>query len=81
MRQVVGRDRDGDPIARDYLDVKAAKPAADAGEERVPLVALDAEVTARKGLHHATLDLNEIVSCHSIPFRRSRVDSCSIRDF
>lgn len=61
--------------------MKSAKPAADASEERVPLIALDAEVTARESLHYATLNLDEIVSCHSIPFRRSHVDSCSIRDF
>jgi hypothetical protein len=47
----------------------------------VSLIALDAEVSTREGLHHATLNLNEIVSCHSIPFRRFRVDSLSIRDF
>jgi hypothetical protein len=36
----------------------------------VSLIALDAEVPACERLYDASLNLNEIVSCHSSPFRR-----------
>ena len=43
------------------------------------LVALYSEMTAGKGFHHLTLNLNEIVSCHSIPFRRLPMRGCVMR--
>jgi hypothetical protein len=69
--EVVRRHRDGHAITRHDFDVEPAQPATDASKEGVSLIALDAEVTARESFHHATLNLNEIVSCHSMPFRRS----------
>lgn len=62
--KIVGGYCDGDAIAWNHFDVKAPKPAADAGEERVPLISLHPKMSACEGLDHASLNLDEIVSCH-----------------
>ena len=49
--------------------MEPAQAAADTGQEFVPLIALDSEVTTRECLDHLALNLNEIVSCHATPFR------------
>jgi hypothetical protein len=66
--QIVRRDGDRHAITGDDLDVEASEAPTDAGEERMTLVTLHAEVTAREGLYYFALNLNEIVSCHSKPF-------------
>ena len=76
MGQVVRRDRNRYAITGHDLDVEAAKTAADAGEEGVTLVALDAEMSAGERFHHFALNLDQIVSCHSmtsLPYRGGAV--------
>ena len=72
MGQVVWGDGNRDAITGNDLDVKTTKPPTDAGEKRVPLVALHAEMSARKRLDHSTLDLDQIISCHNAPFCPTR---------
>lgn len=43
----------------------------------MPLVSLDTEMTTGQSFHDFALNLNEIVSCHSVPFRRCPVFSRS----
>ena len=50
--------------------MESPKPAADAGEKRMSLVTLHPKMSAREGFDHAPLNLDEIVSCHSEPFRQ-----------
>lgn len=66
VRQVVGGNRDRDAISGNHFDVKATQPATDTGEERVALVALDAKVSTRERFNHFALNLDQIVSCHSM---------------
>jgi len=77
VRQVIGRDGDRHPVTWYHLDVEASQASTDTGEERVALVALDSEMTARERLDYASLNLNEIVSCHSKPFRRVSCTRCA----
>ncbi len=68
VREIVRRNGDRHAITGNDLDVKTTQPPADASEERVALIALHAEVTTRERFHHFSLNLDEIVSCHSMPF-------------
>ena len=65
VREIVRRNSDRHAITRDDLDVEPAKAAADPSEERVALVALDPEMPTSERLDYLTLNLNQIVSCHS----------------
>jgi hypothetical protein len=68
--EVVWRDSDRYPIARYDFDVKPSQATTNASEKGVPLVALNAKMATGQGFNHLTLNLNEIVSCHSKPFCR-----------
>lgn len=68
--QIVGGNGNGNAVAGNHFDVETPKTSADAGEKRVALVALHPKVPASESFHHASLNLDEIVSCHSEPFRR-----------
>ena len=72
VREIVRRDSDRHTVTGYDLDVKPAKPAADPGEEGMPLISLNSKMPAGEGLHHSPLDLNQIVSCHEAPFRVTR---------
>jgi hypothetical protein len=50
--------------------VEPPKAPADAGEKRVALVTLHPKMSPGESFNHASLNLDEIVSCHSEPFRR-----------
>ncbi len=68
--QIIRRHGDGDAVTGNDFDVEPTKPPAYASEKCVALVALHAEVPTGQCLDHLALDLDEIVSCHSIPFCR-----------
>src|SRR5262249_15449935 len=68
--EVVRRDGDRHAITGNHFDEEPTEPPTNSGEKRVALIALHAEVPAGERLHDFALNLNEIVSCHSRPFRR-----------
>ena len=68
--EIVRRDCDGHAIAGNHFDVEPPEASTDASEEGVSLITLDTKVSAGQRFDHLALNLNEIVSCHSIPFRR-----------
>lgn len=68
--EIVRRYGDRYAIAGNDFDMEASESSADARKKRVPLVALYAEVPASESLYHFSLNLNEIVACHSTPFCR-----------
>ena len=59
--RIVRRDADGDSIARDYLDPKAAHSAAELGQNFVAGVTLHAVKSAAVHGNHSALHINEIV--------------------
>ena len=63
---IVRRDGNGHLVARNDLDVVAPHPTADLGGELLSLLRLDAEQPASHDFFDRALDLNQIVSRHTV---------------
>jgi hypothetical protein len=86
--RIVGRDANGDPIARNDFDTEAAHPATELRQNLVTLVTLNAIEAAAVYRHDGTLHIDEIVLaqlflnpfnqrlCH-ISNRPRKASSCS----
>ena len=66
--RIVRRDADGDTVAWNHLDAKAAHAAAQLGEHLVALVALHAVQTAAVDRNHGALHIDQIILAQLLPF-------------
>src|SRR5688572_883624 len=64
---IVGRDRDGHAIAEHHADAVAAHLAGQLGEHFVPVLQLDAEVTALGDEDDFALEVYELFLTHRTP--------------
>jgi len=64
--RIVGRDRDGDPVAEHHADPVAADLAGELGQDLVAVVELDPKVTALRDQDDFAVEMNELFFAHGI---------------
>src|SRR5436305_7055305 len=62
--EVVGRELDPYPIARQHADAEAAHLAGQVPQDLVPVVELDPEHEVRKRLGDLAFELDFLLNCH-----------------
>ena len=64
--RVIGGNPDGDPVPRDYLDAKAAHPAAQLGQHFVAGITLDTVEAAAVHRHDRALNVYQVVLTQTV---------------